>query len=45
MKKNTIVRILLAALLLLGAAATPLLGDGGGPVPLCTHQVCPPLNQ
>jgi hypothetical protein len=44
MKKNTIVRILLTALLLLGAATTPLLGDGGGPMPLCPHQNCPPLN-
>jgi hypothetical protein len=44
MKTKTIVRILLTALLLLGAAATPLLGDGGGPMPLCRTKVCPPLN-
>ena len=38
--KKTIVRIILAAFLLLTSGATPVLADGS-PVPLCYPRPCP----
>jgi hypothetical protein len=42
MQKTTVLRIAFTLLLVLGSFATPLLADGGGPVPLCPQKTCKP---
>jgi hypothetical protein len=40
MQKATALRIGFTLLLVLGSFATPVLADGGGPVPLCPQKSC-----
>ena len=42
MQTKTAFRIAFTLLLLLGSFATPVLADGGGPVPLCPQKSCAP---
>jgi hypothetical protein len=42
MKKTTVVRIAFTLLLAIASFATPVLADGGGPVPLCPQKSCAP---
>lgn len=42
MKKTTVLRIAFTLLLALASFATPVLADGGGPVPLCPQKSCAP---
>ena len=38
---KTIVRVAVITLLLVACASTPVLADGGGPVPFCWPNPCP----
>jgi hypothetical protein len=39
--KKTVIRLILAVLVLVACGSTPVLADGGEPVPICWPDPCP----